>query len=229
MTADYVPDHSILREELAFQLLMLFVASNGLIKSTIPIAAAAFATTSARDVRTYLLLFQETGLTWVQYKTMVALAFDWIEVESGFIVTSDEGETEDENIYWLYRGEAHVQSQGRLLQTVVRGNKDPRRSDNHSMALMGEMSFARRLDNRKGTTSSGKNKKKNGTPKGDSLPSTSFPKTTTKAGGPTGATLLRINTSKLTMLMDNDEQLAQSIRCLFMTEMQEKVSALLGK
>lgn len=224
MTADYVPDHSILGTELAFQLSMLSIASYGLMKSTLPILTAASTVTSTRDMRTYLLLFRETGLTWVQYKVMVALAFDWIEVKPGCVITSDEEEAiADEHMYWLYSGEAHVHSQDRLLQTVRRDNKDPRRSDAHSIALLGEMGFARGLDNYKGTSE--KINRKNAS-KGESPP-LSFSMTTTKAGGQNGATLLRMNTSKMTFLMENDEKMAKSIRCLCMTKMQEKFSALL--
>ena len=55
---------------------------------------------------------------------MKALAFDWVDVEPGQIITSDEHHSNlsscdgDENIYCLYRGEALVQSNGKHLQTV---------------------------------------------------------------------------------------------------------------
>jgi hypothetical protein len=46
-----------------------------------------------------------------------------------------------------------------------------------------------------------------------------------KAGG-SGATLLRIDTKKLSMLMDHDQSLAESIRSLLVKGMTEKLSAL---
>jgi len=238
MGADYIPDHTILSEEFIFQLFMLAIASKGLFNSMLPIAASIFAVTSRRDVRTYLVLFRQTGLTWTQYRAMKALALDWIDVPPGHVITSDEQAnvtTRDENFYWLYRGQANIRSNGTHLQTVVQKFEAPRRNGLHSMALLGEMDFALRLDNRKQSNNPRKKNHKSSFATGQcneesssSSATSPFSKATISAG-PAGATLLRINTSKLIMLMDNDAQLAQSIRCLLMTEMQEKLLFHLAK
>eukprot|EP00521_Asterionellopsis_glacialis_P001874 CAMPEP_0195248816 /NCGR_PEP_ID=MMETSP0706-20130129/1755_1 /TAXON_ID=33640 /ORGANISM="Asterionellopsis glacialis, Strain CCMP134" /LENGTH=176 /DNA_ID=CAMNT_0040300519 /DNA_START=106 /DNA_END=636 /DNA_ORIENTATION=+ len=159
---------------------------------------------------------------------MKAVAFDWVEVQPSHIITSDETFFQNnQNIFWLYKGEAHVQSEGKHLHTVTQDL--PPRTLN-PMTILGEMDYARSLDKR---DNRGLKKKENASCiVGDSIAGRSesllFAKTTIEAG-PSGATLLRIDTSKLTILMNNDAQMAQSVRCLFMIEMQEKLMHHLAK
>ena len=210
MGADYAPDHVILGDEFVFQMLMLGIATKGLVTSLVPKVAAIFAVTSQKDIRAYLSLFKKTGITWAQYRTMKALALEWVEIQPGQIITSDEQSSLDENIYFLYSGEANVESEGKHLHTVTQECMSPRLNDVQSMTPLGEMGFVRRLYN--------SHQREN---------STASKRTTTKAG-PNGATLLQIDTSKLTMLMDNDSNLAQSIQCLLINGMQNKLLSVMS-
>mmetsp|Transcript_1390 Transcript_1390/g.1943 ORF Transcript_1390/g.1943 Transcript_1390/m.1943 type:complete len:301 (-) Transcript_1390:245-1147(-) len=209
MSADYAPDHAILGDEFVFQMIMLGIAMKGLVSSLLPKAAAIFAVTSQKDIRAYLSLFRKTGLTWMQYRTLKALAFEWVDVHPGQIITSDEKSFVDQNIYYLYSGEVNVESEGKHLHSINQECMAPRLNDVQSMTLFGELRFVCRLYNSY-----------------HGISSLSYAKTTTKVG-PKGATLLRVDTSKLTMLMDNDANLAQSIRCLLMNGMQDKLLSVL--
>ena len=111
-----------------------------------------------------------------------------------------EVDDEPEFMYWLHGGDAQVQCAGKNIQNVTAG------SAYHG--LIGEMRFAQVLE-QKNTEGESRSKP-----------------TTIRAGG-SGATLLRINTKKLSMLMDHDKGLAESIRSLLVKGMREKLSALM--
>jgi hypothetical protein len=204
MGADYVPDHFMLPEELAFQLVMLFVAWVGLLKAASPMALASMVSKiTIRDGKSFSKLFEPAGMTWSQYKAMSFCALDWIEVGPRQVITSDE-DSEDEYFYWLYSGDAVVENKGKVLYTVTRRNG---RANSHDAGLgvFGEAQLLRKLD---------KNRKR----------TKDYPRTTVEAG-PSGASLLRIHTANLSMLMDADQDMAHSIRTLLFQSMQDKLAA----
>lgn len=205
--ADYLPDQAMLPEEILFQFAMLLVASAGFLQSFAPVLLAATAKPSYRDGRAFRTLFETVGISWLQYKAMAAYALDWVDVEPGVVVTSDEihehdsGKGNDNSssyVYWLYRGDVQVHSNGQSLLNMTQG-------------LLGERNLARLLEKSQKQSDAG-----------------SYPKTTIQAGA-AGATLLRIHTSKLTMLMKHDQELAQSIRSLLVKGMEDKLTALMTK
>ncbi|EEC44496.1 predicted protein [Phaeodactylum tricornutum CCAP 1055/1] len=218
MGADYLPDHSMHPEELVFQLFMLCVAWCGLLKAALPMALATFASKiSLRDGKSYNSLFEPAGMTWSQYKAMSAFALDWIEVGPGEIITSDEDAKEDQYFYWLYCGDATVESNGNLLYTVERPKSSgfiAGCSDDAGLGLFGETRLLRLMDASKRNN----NKLKKSSSK------KAYLRTTVEAG-PSGATLMRVKISNLNRLMAFDQDLAQTIRNLLFQTMQDKLAA----
>lgn len=201
IASDYLPDHSMLPEEFVFQFSMLALASTALAQSLNSIVHSYGKELTIRDRKCFTTLFHPGGVTLMQYKMMTGTVLEWKEVAPGGIITSDEYEMNDtkHDLYWLYRGDATVQSQGRVLQEVV-----PK-----SIYLFGDLGFAL-TSNRKRVVSD----------------TNSFPKTTTRAG-PKGAKVLSINTLKLKDLMSQDELLDRAIRDMLLESMQERIAVLL--
>ena len=124
MASDYAPDHTMLPEELIFQLAMLFISSVTLARSVAPMLSLK--ETTMRDRKSYASLFRPVGVTWMQFKVLSAVALEWVEVAPGAIITTDEmaesGEHRD--LYWLNKGEA--------LQTI----------SSKTAHLLGDLTFA---------------------------------------------------------------------------------------
>lgn len=207
MASDYVPDHSMLPEELVFQLTMLVVSVAGLGQSLQSVFMGLSQELTMRDRKCFASLFHPAGLTWMQYKVLLSVAFEWKELAPGAIITTNEldpsphGVEDSKSLYWLYSGGVEVQSKGEILQRI-----SPK-----SAHLLGDMSvFAT-----KSTSSSSKSNYE-------------FPKTTAKAGIK-GATLLRIDSDKLKKLMKSDEKLDHAVRNMLFDAMQERIASLLTK
>lgn len=213
--SDYLPDHTMMPEELAFQMIMLAISFSSFVKSAYPMIRASRESTSFRDRRTYHALFANVGVSWLQFKSVISTACDWTSVEAGDAIAMSE--QEHEFIYWLYSGEVSVVSNNEtILQHVARKSCAPRHKDKNASGLLGELRFARALEEKKTRRASRV-----------SDDGSLYFRNNTILAGPSGATLLRINTSKLTALMDHDDQLADSIHCLLFTGIQEQLSALL--
>jgi hypothetical protein len=246
VAADYVPDQNVFPEEMVFQSVMLGVAWFGLVKSLTPMlfAAVASPTITIRDGKAYSVLFQPAGLTWNQFKALSVCALDWITVSPGNIITTDEKDDvqsltneqdkEDEYIYWLYSGNVEVQSKGQTVCEVAVQSKDiSSLKQNAGRGLLGEVRLLRRMD--RGTTSRNKKVKFSLTKEDkvlvddENTTRLSYPRTTIKAGGSIGATLLRIHTPSLKMLMDTDPHFADSIRTMLLHGMQAKLMAQFEK
>jgi hypothetical protein len=201
----------MLPEEAIFQSVMLTIASVGFFQSTLPAMMASKTATTFRDARAYTRLFQRAGVSWLQYKSMLSVkAIEWMEVDPDTIVQSDEnknrgGNNDDNYMYWLYGGTVQVHSQGQVLQTVTRQSHNKMGG-----GLLGDLRFASELNDDDNEV--------------DDFSTEEYPKTTLKAGL-SGATLLRINTSKLKKLMKNDASLAKSIRRLIIKGIQDKLMA----
>ncbi|GAX15338.1 hypothetical protein FisN_8Lh369 [Fistulifera solaris] len=201
--ADYIPDHSINTDEFLFQITMMSISLIGLAHSILPaLLAMTFPTskeTLMKDGRAFQVLFRSVGLTWFQYKSLVASqALEWISVPPRQVITSEEDNQSDDGVYWLYQGEVRVESQGQHLHNVTR-RVAPRLSD-ASLGLFGETRLVEDPQ--------------------------SFPPTTLTAGD-TGAILLRIRSGKLKSLMAHDVHIAESVRKLLFRSMQEKLKAAL--
>lgn len=201
--ADYLPDHSVNTDEFLFQVFMMSISLIGLVHSVLPALLAVTSQTSKetliKDGRAFQLLFRNVGLTWFQYKSLVASqALEWVTVAPGQVITSEEDNHNDDGVYWLYQGQVQVESQGKLLHNVTR-HLAPRLSD-ASLGLFGETRLVEDPH--------------------------SFPPTTLTAGE-TGAVLLRIRSDKLKSLMAHDVHIAESVRKLLFRSMQDKLKAAL--
>jgi hypothetical protein len=205
IASDYVPDHSMFPEEFLFQVCMLFLSATLLTKSLLPLVLSSSKNLSFQDRRTYCALFGPAGVNWHQYKTLATMALEWN--------TMDPHDTIDSNstsIYWLYSGEVDVlNSNGRLVQTVSRV-KQGLNPANAARCLLGEAIFIQRLE----------------TTKHKRYETVSPISTTTLKAGLSGAKLLRIDTNKLTFLMEHDEHLAKAIRRLLVKSMHDKLCSL---
>lgn len=209
MAADYVPDHTILPEEMVFQLCMLTAAWVALVKAALlPAFAASASKVTVKDGRAFTALFAPAGISWTDFKALSVCALDWITVEAGETVTTDEFAKEDEYIYWLYSGNVQVESEGTTLYNVSRFSRGASNLDG-GRGLLGERRLLRRLEQ-----SNKKNSK-----------SDTYPRTTVRATS--AATLLRIHTPNLKLLMDNDQKFANSIRTLLFQGMEAKLTAQL--
>jgi hypothetical protein len=248
MAAYYVPDQTVVPEELIFQCLMLCIAWFGLVQSLIPVALSTFAynvstnniisskkeTSKAqrlRDAKAYSLFFKSTGVTWNHFKAMSACAFEWISVVPGDVISTNEfkGKSEeDEFVYWLYNGTVKLQSQGKSLQDIKHFCRQRAANSTESAGCF--MLFENRLLKRIVDKDCSNNKKKRGkyTSVRESVKenkSKNDPPMTLVAGGSSNSLLLRINTSNLLMLMETDPQLSNSVRTLLLNSMQAKVNA----
>jgi hypothetical protein len=114
MGADYLPDHTIIPEELVFQLAMLAFSCWGLLRAAIlPSAAAVAWNITIRDGKAFHSLFQPTGLTWNTYKAMTAVgAVDWVTLNCTEQVVENDAPGGDRHVYWLYDGQMELQSCG---------------------------------------------------------------------------------------------------------------------
>jgi hypothetical protein len=151
--------------------------------------------------RVYVRTFSQVGMTWLQYKTMIAaVVIDWINIDGGEIISSEESPpncARQECFFIVHKGSATVLCQGQVLEQAI------------SPSLLGEMRFARQLDGHEESTNDY-----------DDLPRMTI------TAGDEGATLLRIQSSKLLELMQKDKKLANSIRSLIVKGMQDKLVAL---
>jgi hypothetical protein len=251
MAADYVPDHFVHPEEMVFQCFMLGLAWMALVKSAMPVILSVMAgNITLRDGKAFSLLFGPAGMTWPQYKALSVTALDWVKVESGEIITSDELSSPepqdaidndnriDEYIYWLYAGQTIIESQGKILHNVTRvvGGSTISLKQDAGRGLLGEIRLLRHMQAKERGGRFGKRKAKNQKEDRDTYnkdkdheetsTTKSYPRTTVKAGD-AGATLLRIHTSNLVMLMDQDVELAHAVRSILFQGMHDKLAARL--
>jgi hypothetical protein len=229
MAADYLPDHSMLPEELVFQVFMLGIAWMAVVKSTTRAVLSAVACDiTLRDGKAFSLLFGPAGITWSQFKALSLTALDWVTVEPGKIITSDEDTNEHGHyVYWLYMGQTVIQSQGKVLDNVTRVGGPPSLTQQDAgRGFIGEMRLFRSMQAKKtGRNGKRKTKKNKDSDSNNNEETTkSYPCMTVKAGD-AGATLLRIHTSNLIMSMDRDVELANAVRSLVFQCMHDKLAA----
>lgn len=223
VAADYVPDHTIVPEELVFQMCMLSAAWMGLFKAALLPAFSATATkpVTVKDGRAYTALFAPAGTTWADYKALSVCTLDWITVEAGRTITTDvrmssssskdENNDDDEYIYWLYSGTVQVESEhGEILYSVSRQAGAASKQD-AGLGLLGERRLLRRLERKSSSKQQPSSKST----------SKSSARTTVRATHP--STLLRIHTPSLQLLAESDARLADSIRTLVFQGLEAKL------
>jgi hypothetical protein len=242
LSSDYIQDdtNAIGLDEWTFQASMLVVSMYLFARSAAPLILAVFSITalSVRDRRAYAILFQDVGLSVLQFKSLlVSTTLDWID-----LAPRDSTDLDGEYMYFLYSGEAMMStssSSGALRTTKddvnVGACDDPsevtERLDVGSR-IIGDVQFATRLEASVYKTSSTNSKSDKKSKMGKSAnTAAAFPSPPVGrfVVGPNGAAVLRISTSKLLKLMRNDSELSASIQRLVLVSMQEKLSRTLLK
>lgn len=240
LSSDYiqVDTNAIGLDEWAFQASMLAMSIYLFARSAAPLMNAVLSITSfsVRDRRAYAILFQDVGLSVLQFKSLlVSTTLDWIDLKP-----RDTTDLDGEYMYFLYSGEATMStsSSGASRTTkdddVVIAEGGACEDDSSEVSerldvrsrIIGDLQFATRLEAsvyKTSSTNSKSDKKSKITSTGaaPSLPVSRF------VVGPNGATVLRISTHKLLKLMKNDSELSASIQRLVLIAMQEKLSRML--
>lgn len=244
--ADYIPDHSMLPDELLFQVFMLSVSSFALVQAALPTAFSITASNiSLKDGKAFATLFAPSGTTWAQFKALLAVqALDWVTLEPEETVSTraaDAASTtndsksgkktneddDEEYIYWLYSGTVavHETSNDGAMASHYNVSASRRRED-AGRGLLGERRLLRRL-NEKSKNQSGNKKKRSDSSSSDAPASSTSPSRSTLTVTATApdTTLLRIHTGNLHLLMNNDQQLADSIRSMLFSSLEAKLNA----
>ncbi|GKY94528.1 hypothetical protein MPSEU_000418500 [Mayamaea pseudoterrestris] len=207
IAADYVPDHTIVAEEMIFQSIMLGLAAFGFCRSALPmlLAAGSNGTTSLKRGKVYLNLLQPTGMSWNQFKAMDVMCMDWITMQAGETLADDA--ENGKYVYWLYSGNVLVSEQNRVL---------------HNMTATSGKTAAEALVNEAQLMS--QHKRKTTLFNSDAIdaepPVAAAPAI---QAGADGATLLRINLPKLRVLMKADKELEDCMKTLAFQSLQSKL------
>jgi hypothetical protein len=218
VASDYLSDQSVLSDDFAFEIPLLGVSSVLVWRSLAPILQAVLTTPSPLDEIVFEQLFQPVGVNWLQFRSMLATCIDWVDIEPGHVLESeDEAPALNDTVYlyWLYEGEVAGYYKGDLMWEVERHNgksiDDPK-----AVGLFADMKFLYSLDLKEKKAKSLDNE----------VAVVRYPLATLIVGRK-GATLMRIESEKMFDLMDHDEQLAASIRKLLLKSLQRKVGLLL--
>jgi hypothetical protein len=240
LSSDYIQDdtNAIGLDEWAFQASMLAMSIYLFARSAAPLMLAVLSITalSVRDRRAYAILFQDVGLSVLQFKSLlVSTTLDWID-----LAPRDVTDLDGEYMYFLYSGEATMStSSSSCASRTTKDDVDVGACDDPSgvterldvgSRIIGDVQFATKLEASVYKTSS-TNSKSDKIPKTGMSPSTAAaspsPPVSRFVVGPNGAAVLRISTSKLLKLMKNDSELSASIQRLVLMSMQEKLSRTL--
>lgn len=257
LSSGYVSDHAVLLDELFLQAVPLALLSVLLYKSVVPVAQSMLIATDALDKEAFNLLFSPVGISWAQFKTLKVTTLDWIEVLPGTLLIGEvdsirtttgihqkkkeDRSTENENsgsqfppLFWLYKGDVVFSLKGTTI-TYSEQSEATSINDPSSAGLLFDMRFLYALD-------SPKIQVREQQPdqvlkyflKGDNSnvntmldkESKEYLLATIKAGS-NGARLLRINSQRLSELLELDDQLRNSFRTLIITSLQRQASNLL--
>mmetsp|Transcript_3504 Transcript_3504/g.5920 ORF Transcript_3504/g.5920 Transcript_3504/m.5920 type:complete len:358 (+) Transcript_3504:144-1217(+) len=207
ISSDYIQDQYISPDDWAFNLFMLALSARSFLKSVRPMiaVAASNSTLTVRDRKAYSLLFDIIGMSVLQFKTLLtSKTLEWVQLGP-----NEEMELDGEFIYWLYSGETSS-SNGDCNST----------SNSISSRIFGEVQFAKKLQEPLHTAF----KKKSKVKKVESTEVAPESKQRKIYVGQDGAVLLRISTSKLLELMNDDDELTTSVQRLVLLCMQEKLT-----
>jgi hypothetical protein len=241
ITSDYIQDDTITLDEWAFQATMLAVSLHLFVQSVLPLIMALQSITvlTVRERRTYSLLFQNVGLSVLQFKSLLAsTTLDWVEYKPYTSIDLD-----GQYMYFVYSGKVTLPVSG--SGEFKDYNSDDEGSSSvperlGSSRIIGEVQFAKALEEPLYKSASSWSGMMNSTrDKKFKQDEVSHSATTTNivtpaaasmsrfVVGASGASILRISTHKLLRLMENDQELSTSIQRLVLSCMQEKLSRTL--
>jgi len=240
MSSDYLPDQRIVPDDLIFQVPLLGVSLLLFTRSLLPIIKASFVSVTDLDNIVYELLFKPVGVSWWQFRSMVATCIDWQELEPGYVLEGerdpstlvpgddliedgrDTYDSEDhvDFLYWLYDGDVTAHYEGSFVTRIERtGGKCI--DDPTAVGLLADMRFLYNLDMKNRAKQQVANDRSD-----DRLDIVEYPMATIRVGN-RGAKVMRIDSTNLLDLMEHDDQLAASIRALLLKSLQRKVGMLL--
>jgi hypothetical protein len=234
MGADYLPDHTIIPEELVFQTAMLAFSCLGLLRAAIlPSAAAAAKNIGIRDGKAFRALFAPTGLTWNTYKAMTAVgAIDWVTLNRTEQVLANDNEVAgDRHVYWLYDGQMELQSAAKATgrhnkrqhelppKLVISRSKRDSANGNAPAALVAEH---RLLESSSSYTAGGPAALTGATTTSFAAPASTMAAQVTSET----ATFLRLNVGRLKrFITDHDPAAAEAMRVLLVQGLDAKLEA----
>mmetsp|Transcript_28480 Transcript_28480/g.61176 ORF Transcript_28480/g.61176 Transcript_28480/m.61176 type:complete len:381 (-) Transcript_28480:90-1232(-) len=245
LSSDYIQSAQISPEEWVLHASMLAISTHMFLCSAGPLMSAIFSipALSVRDREAYSLLFEAVGLSVLQFKTLLSSkTLDWVEYAPNEVV-----ELNGEDMYFLYSGEAAIpttagnntgnnKNNGSLNAAKSIVKSDHIMSDGEALhvsnMVFGDVQFARELEKflNKNTKKKSKSTMKMITSTASTKDDNNASHNPTCSVGssfivcPNGASMMRISTSRLLRLMNNDNELSSSIQRLVLQCMQEKLS-----
>mmetsp|Transcript_18494 Transcript_18494/g.38691 ORF Transcript_18494/g.38691 Transcript_18494/m.38691 type:complete len:382 (+) Transcript_18494:158-1303(+) len=248
LSSDYIQSAQISPEEWVLHASMLAISTHMFLCSAGPLMSAIFSipALSVRDREAYSLLFEAVGLSVLQFKTLLSSkTLDWVEYAPNEVV-----ELNGEDMYFLYSGEAAIpttagnntgnnKNNGSLNAAKSIVKSDHIMSDGEALhvsnMVFGDVQFARELEKflNKNTKKKSKSTMKMITSTASTKDDNNASHNPTCSVGssfivcPNGASMMRISTSRLLRLMNNDNELSSSIQRLVLQCMQEKLSRTL--
>jgi len=205
--SDYLPDHSMTPDETIFQLAMLILSGRTLYDDATKLISSSTKSISYKDRKIYLIAFLPVGFSWMQYKSLISDALEWVELLPGNCLSE-----ENDTLLITYRGDVYQNIDGFNIQRYGTRNAT------NILDMIGNLSLVMDLINSKQYR---KRKIKN-----------IKPTTTYDIGqqsqyklraGPDGSLLLRIKVDKLLEIANGDEKLFESIKSLVSSGIQNRL------
>jgi len=212
--ADYLPDHAMTPDETIFQLSMLILSVRSLYMDTVTLVSSCTKSTSFKDRKIYLIAFLPVGFSWMQYKSLISNALEWVELAPGKCVLE-----ENDSLLLVYRGNVHQDIDGFNIQQYGIRNQT------NVLDIVGDLFLAKELIDSKFND---KRKIKNFKPATIDRSGQPQSRYELKAGSD-GSLLLRIKVKKILNMANKDEQLIGSIKNLVSNGIQNRLIASLDE
>jgi hypothetical protein len=230
MAADYDVDQRISTEEIFFQGGMLALSAKQFTSSWCQMSGGAsiaqtYGEVSFRERVVYQVIFSPAGLSWLQFRSLVATCIDWVEAQPN--ETLDTINQNGEQVaYWLYNGQITVRH--RTDSPLMAREMHHRRGKPLGRKKINE---DRKEDGNSITTEYGLLA---GAGAWTALVDFSFEENSNGAAGESlqllvgvkGATMMRFKVAKLRELMDDDEKLDKAVRNLVLLSMRSKMQSM---
>jgi hypothetical protein len=226
MSSDVDHRQDVSPDELIYQGGMLAASIKQVVTSLQKMAGGAVANikkeSSFRDRVAFHGLFSQAGVTRGEFQSLISSdVMDWVDVKPHEkIETSPRGDGAKESVYWLYSGEATLKnasgSSSTNLTMARRRGKDAsfkQRSCSRRTFEAGLLADSRSLSSLMGLPTPSANEDH------DAAGSSSSAKL---MAGPSGATVLQINVSKMRKRMENDDALDRKLRNLVFLSLRSK-------
>lgn len=199
--SDYVPDHSMTYDEVAFQSTMLTVAGTKFFKKLSTTISSLKEATSFKDGRIYRNMFSPAGFTWIQYKMLLSSeVLQWTMYKPGEIFVQDSS-----SLFITYRGEVEQFKDGTISRRYGSCGSI------YCHDIIGDLSQGSEiLIDRK--------KRKSLKDRQDIEEIVNIFRS-----GSTGSMLLRIDVKQLMQLSEDDDDISENTKNLYLNAMQKKL------